>query len=333
MIRIFSVAGIAAIIALVISYYYAGIEGLIITMILAILEITLSFENAIVNATVLKDMSDVWRQRFLTWGIIIAVFGMRLVFPILLVSSLIHLSPIAVLKLAINQPDIYSKYITDFHGSISAFGGMFLLLVFLDFVFDHRREVHWLGVLERKIAQMGNLKSFQIVVALLILLAIQHFVAQDHKADILVSGISGLSIYVIVHGLAEYANRMYHIEIEGEVKKGGAMSFLYLEFLDASFSFDGVIGAFAITKDIWLIMLGLGIGAFFMRSLTVVLVHKRTLQKYIYLEHGAYFALGALSIMMLLNIFYKIPEVVIGSVGVILIAFAYFSSLRVLPKK
>lgn len=333
MIRIFSVAGIAAIIALGISYYYAGIEGLIITMILAILEITLSFENAIVNATVLKDMSDVWRQRFLTWGIIIAVFGMRLVFPILLVSSLVHLSPIAVLNLAIHKPDEYSKYIMDFHGSISAFGGMFLLLVFLDFVFDHKREVHWLGVLERKIAQMGNLKSFQIVVALLILLIIQNFVDEAHKADILVSGIAGLSIYVIVHGLAEYMNRMYQTEVGDEIKHGGAMSFLYLEFLDASFSFDGVIGAFAVTKDIWLIMLGLGIGAFFMRSLTIVLVHKRTLQKYIYLEHGAYFALGALSIMMLLNIFYKIPEVVIGSVGVILIAFAYFSSLRVLPKK
>lgn len=333
MVRIFAVSITAAIVGLAAAYYYMGFEGVFITAILSVLEVTLSFENAIVNATVLKDMSQVWRDRFLTWGIVIAVFGMRLIFPVLLVSCLTTLNPIEVFDLALEKPDEYSFYLHAVHGSISAFGGMFLLLVFLDFLLDHTREIHWLGVIEKKIAQMGNLKSIEIVLALLILLAMQSFVAVEQKTTILVSGISGLSIYVIVHSLAEYMTARFHEkELANTIKRHGLMSFIYLEFLDASFSFDGVIGAFAITKDIIIIMLGLGIGAFFVRSLTIFLVNKNLLHKYIYLEHGAYYALGSLSVMMLMNIFYPIPEILIGSIGVIVIAFSYFSSVLFLRR-
>jgi hypothetical protein len=334
MINSFYVSTTAAVVGLSAAYYYLGWEGVAITAILSVLEITLSFENAIVNAVVLKDMSEKWRQRFLTWGIVIAVFGMRLLFPILLVSCLTHLNPVEVLELAVEKPTEYSYYLHQAHSSISAFGGMFLLLVFLDFILDHKREIHWLGVIERRIAQLGNLRSIEVVIALLLLLVIQSYVPVAEKTTILISGISGLSIFVIVHSLAEYMNDYFHDkQIGSKVKQTGVMSFIYLEFLDASFSFDGVIGAFAITKDIVIIMLGLGIGAFFVRSLTIFLVHRKTLQKYIYLEHGAYFALGALSVMMLLNIFYPIPEVLIGTIGVVLIAFSYFSSVRVLRKR
>ncbi len=104
--------------------------------------------------------------------------------------------------------------------------------------------------------------------------------------------------------------------------------FLYLEVLDASFSFDGVIGAFAVTNQIFWMALGLGIGAMYVRSLTVYLVRQGTLDDYIYLEHGAHYAIGALSVILLVTVKYQINEVITGLVGVVLIALSFWSSLR-----
>lgn len=328
MINYFYVSGTAAVAGVVAAYYYAGWPGAALTIILAALEISLSIENAIVNAAVLKDMDELWRRRFLTWGIIIAVFGMRLLFPVAMVAAVTHLSLFEVVDLALEQPMQYEHYLTLAHGTISAFGGMFLLMVFLEFLFDHKREIHWLGIVERKLAQVGNIEAIEVAFALLVLLIVQNYVPHNVRSQIMIAGIWGLLLYVVVHGLAKYMNTYVAGQTSSMIKRGGLFSFIYLEILDASFSFDGVIGAFAITKDIVLIALGLGIGAFFVRSLTVLLVNKRTLQKYIFLEHGAYYALGTLAMIMLLGIFYKIPEVLIGSIGAIIIAIAFVASLR-----
>lgn len=329
MLNVFYVSATAAVLGVASAGYYAGWQGILFTVILSVLEITLSFENAIVNAGVLREMDEKWRQRFLTWGIIIAVFGMRLVFPIALVAFMTHLNMLEVLKLAIEKPNEYSSYLTAAHGSIAAFGGMFLLMVFLDFITDHKREIHWLGVLERKISLLGMFESIEMLLALLLLIVIQNFVPPEERYTIMLSGIAGIVIYVIIHSLAKFMNTYYTAHNVGDnVKRSGAMSFVYLECLDASFSFDGVIGAFAITKDIVIIMLGLGIGAFFVRSITIFLVNRKTLQRYVYLEHGAYYALGSLSLLMLLGIFYHVPEMLIGGIGLVLIALAFVSSLR-----
>ena len=110
--------------------------------------------------------------------------------------------------------------------------------------------------------------------------------------------------------------------------KAGFFLFLYLEVLDAAFSFDGVIGAFAITTDPILIALGLGlIGAMFVRSLTVFLVRKGTLQDYVYLEHGAHWAIGALATILLVGIGFHVNEVVTGLIGVAFIGAAFLSSI------
>ena len=286
------------------------------------MEVSLSIDNAIVNASILKDMEPKWRQRFLTWGILVAVFGMRLFFPILLIACATHLSASEVLDLALHDPKLYSTYLMASHGTIAAFGGMFLLMVFLDFILDPKRNIHWLGIIEKKIGVLGNLESIEIIVALLILVGVQSIVPQDIRATILLSGIAGLSTFVIIHSVTKLMNSYTHL------KRAGLISFIYLEILDASFSFDGVIGAFAITQDIIIIMIGLAIGAVFVRSLTVLLVKKKTLQNYIYLEHGAHYALGALACMMLYSIVHHVPEVIIGGVGIVLIALSYFSSVR-----
>ena len=102
---------------------------------------------------------------------------------------------------------------------------------------------------------------------------------------------------------------------------------MYLEVLDASLSFDGVIGAFAISKDIFVIMLGLGVGAQWVRSLTVFLVERDTLSEYRYLEHGAHWAILALASLMFLSSIVEVPEVVTGLIGLILIALSFWSSL------
>lgn len=328
MIKVFYVSISAAVAGIAAAFYYGGLEGVFLTTILAFLEISLSFDNAIVNASVLKDMAEVWQRRFLTWGIIIAVFGMRLVFPVVLVSLITSLSPSAVIDLALENPEKYAMYLTLAHGTISSFGGMFLLMVFLEFLFDHERNSHWLGLIERQVSKFGNIEAMEVITALIILMFIQQFVADGMRASILIAGISGIAIYAIVHGVAKYLNNQLGTKAGESIKRGGFISFVYLEFLDASFSFDGVIGAFAITKDIVLITLGLGIGAFFVRSLTIMLVQNQTLQKYKYLEHGAYYALGCLSIMMLASIFFHIPEVMIGGLGAIVIGLSLVSSIR-----
>lgn len=117
-------------------------------------------------------------------------------------------------------------------------------------------------------------------------------------------------------------------EVAGAIAKGGIAGFLYLEVLDASFSFDGVIGAFAITNDVIIIMLGLAVGAMFVRSMTIFLVEKGTLDEFVYLEHGAHYAIGALAIIMLLATMHiEVPEIITGLIGIAFIVWAVINSI------
>jgi uncharacterized protein len=311
------------------AFWWGSMVGVFIAVILAILEVSLSFDNAVVNASVLKRMSPRWQHYFLTWGILIAVFGMRLVFPVLIVSVATSLDFISVAQMALKDPATYSHHLHDAHVQISAFGGMFLLMVFFSFILDDAKELHWLGRFEERVSAMGKLKAIEVILALGILLIMQNWLPQEIRLEALVAGISGLILFVIVDSLAELFEDEEQEDITVEVvKKAGLMSFIYLEVLDASFSFDGVIGAFAITQDVVIIMLGLAIGAMFVRSLTVFLVNKGTLDQYVFLEHGAHYAIGVLAGIMLLSMRYHISEVVTGLAGAVLIALSIFSSIR-----
>jgi hypothetical protein len=324
----FRLSFIVTALCLGVAYYWGGIIGAFIAIILGILEVSLSFDNAVVNASVLKRMDERWQHYFLTWGILIAVFGMRLVFPIAIVAAATGINFVGVTDMALHDPDTYSKHLTDSHVQIAAFGGMFLLMVFFSFIFNDAKELHWLGKIEEKIASFGKLESIEIILALSLLLLTQIWLPEAIRLDALVAGISGVILYVIVDSLAT----LFEDEQEGEqlvtaIKKAGIMSFLYLEVLDASFSFDGVIGAFAITQDVIIIMLGLAIGAMFVRSLTVYLVRQGTLDEYVFLEHGAHYAIGVLAAIMLISMSYHIPEVITGLVGAVLIGLSVYSSI------
>ncbi|GAB1335409.1 DUF475 domain-containing protein [Streptomyces sp. E-15] len=341
---------------LVAAAFYGGWTAFGVVAILAILEISLSFDNAVVNAGILKKMNAFWQKIFLTVGVLIAVFGMRLVFPVVIVAISAKMGPIEAVNLAFNNKDRYQQLVTDAHPAIAAFGGMFLLMIFLDFVFEDR-DVQWLRWIERPLAKLGKVDMLSVCVSLIVLLiasftfaahAHQHGGAHADKAQtVLIAGIAGLITYLVVGGLSGYFEDKLEDEEEREheeeeeaartgrkkpavVLAGQAafFMFLYLEVLDASFSFDGVIGAFAITNDIVLMALGLGIGAMYVRSLTVYLVRQGTLDDYVYLEHGAHYAIGALAVLLLVTIQYQINEVITGLVGVVLIASSFFSSVR-----
>ena len=337
---------------LAVGVLYDGWAAFGIVAILAVLEISLSFDNAVVNAGILKKMNAFWQKIFLTVGVLIAVFGMRLVFPVVIVAISAKMGPIEAVDLALNNKDHYQELVTDAHPAIAAFGGMFLLMIFLDFIFEDR-DIKWLAWLERPLAKLGKVDMLSVCIALVVLLitaftfathAHQHGGAHVDKAQtVLISGIAGLITYMVVGGLSGYfENRLEEEEEREEAaeRSGGSPSavqlagqaaffmFLYLEVLDASFSFDGVIGAFAITNDIVLMALGLGIGAMYVRSLTVYLVRQGTLDDYVYLEHGAHYAIGALSIILLVTIQYEINEFITGMIGVVLIGASFWSSVR-----
>jgi hypothetical protein len=300
-----------------------------IAAVLSVLEVSLSFDNAVVNAKVLEDMSEFWRKLFLTVGILIAVFGMRLVFPIVIVAVSGDISTAQTIDMALNRPDDYSRVLNESYPVISAFGGTFLLLVFLNFFFDSTKETHWLGFMEARLARIGKFDEISVFIALSVVFSMLWWIPAADQMRVFVAGVSGVLLYLGVDAIGA----LFENEVEGEaavkvVQRSGFASFLYLEVLDASFSFDGVIGAFAITKDVVIIMLGLAIGAMFVRSMTVYLVNKGTLNQYIFLEHGAHYAIGALAFIMLLGSVAHVPEVVTGLLGVGLIVASVVSSVR-----
>ncbi len=324
----FRLSFIVTALCIILAFFWAGPFGVFIALVLGILEISLSFDNAVVNASVLKRMSERWQWYFLTWGILVAVFGMRLLFPIVIVSAATGLGFMAVTDMALNDTVVYAQHLADSHIQIAAFGGMFLLMVFFSFMFDEEKEVHWRAI-EEKLSSWGRLASIEIILALSILLFLQSWLPEAHRLEALVAGVFGVILYVVVDSLAAlFDDEEAGKAVSGSVKKAGLMSFLYLEVLDASFSFDGVIGAFAITQDVVIIMLGLAIGAMFVRSLTVFLVRQGTLDEYIYLEHGAHYAIGMLAFIMLISMRIHVPEVVTGLSGAALIALSVYSSIQ-----
>lgn len=323
----FYLSHICTILGLILAYWWGGMEGALIAGLLMVMEISLSFDNAVVNATVLKTMDAKWQQRFLTWGMLIAVFGMRLLFPVVVVSFATGLHVWDVTQLALNDPQEYSRHVLESNVQISAFGGMFLLMVFLHFICDATRELHWIGFIERKLAAVGKLESVEAVIALCVLLGLQLVLPDEAKLPALTSGLVGVVLYVAIHGVMTLFSHDGK-EANTAIGSAGFIGFMYLQVLDASFSLDGVVGAFAISKDVVVIMIGLGIGAMFVRSLTVYLVRKGTLDDFVFLEHGAHWGIGVLAAIMLASTMVHVPEIVTGLIGVMFIGFSLWSSVR-----
>lgn len=319
----------------------SGLICIFIAFVLGILEVSLSFDNAVVNATKLKTMSPKWRHRFLTWGIAIAVFGMRFLFPLLVVSIFAHISIIKVLDIALHNAHLYAHYLHQTHATIVTFGGTFLMMLFLGFFLNPKKEIDWLKPIEKFLKKAPESKILDTLIVLAILDIVQMFQPAPIRLSVIISGIAGILTFL---GIDTISKKLEEIE-EKQSKKlhcsnsvkpiacTGLISFLYLELIDASFSLDGVLGAFALSHDIIIITIGLAIGAVFVRSLTIMFVEKETLEEFIYLEHGAHWAIGILATLMFISTVKSVPEVVTGLSGLFLIVASLISSINYKKKE
>jgi len=339
MLRYFGFSILLTATALVVGAIYGGPAALLSVIVLGVLEVCLSFDNAVVNAKVLTKMSPLWRKLFLYVGIFIAVFGMRLLLPIVLVAITASLAISDVWNLALTDSAAYAAHVEDSAEAIYTFGGTFLLMIFLNFILDEEREIHWLTWLERPLARAGKLPYLSVIITLGAIYAGSQIADPEKYSTVLVSGLAGLFTYLLIGGLNELMESDEDDDDSGEkvtnatgtatkaVAGAGFAAFMYLEVLDASFSFDGVIGAFAISSDILVIALGLGIGAFWVRSLTIFMVDRGTLDQYRYMEHGAMWAIGILATIMFLELRFHISEYVTGLSGLLVIVAAIVASV------
>ena len=309
--------------ALAAVYVWGGPAAFLLAALLSVLEVTLSFDNAVVNAKVLAQMTEKWQKRFLTWGILIAVFGTRLILPAVIVGFAAWISPWAAAVVAFENPNEYARLLEHAAPAISAFGGIFLLMVALRYFFDVAKSVHWIAWIERHLVRWGRVEAIELAIALATLLGLSYFA--QNQAQVLAAGSIGLLTFVVMQGITST------LDIKaGQVAAGagGAVLFVYLNILDSAFSLDGVVGAFALTSAIPIIFVGLGIGAYFVRSITVYLVRKKTLETLKYLEHGAHWAILGLGLSMLAGIVIHVPEVITGLIGLVFVSLAYISSIR-----
>ena len=332
----FSLVFMAVCLALAGWYGYASTgtlsgtaQVLWIVFVLAVLEISLSFDNAVVNASVLKEMNEIWQQRFLTWGIAFAVFGMRIVFPLAIVAIAAGIGPVEAVRLSLNDPLEYERIVSSAHVGIAGFGGAFLAMVGLKFFFDQDKDVHWVRLVERQLSKFAALPAAEIAILLLTLWGISTLLPAEEALTFVVSGILGLVAFIAVEGLNTILEmREDSQQLVGAAVRSGLGGFLYLNVLDASFSFDGVIGAFALSNNMVIIALGLSIGAMFVRSMTIHLVRQGTLAQYRFLEHGAFWAIIALGGIMLASARWHIPETITGVIGAVLIGLSLAWSIR-----
>ncbi|MBD3789105.1 MAG: DUF475 domain-containing protein [Campylobacterales bacterium] len=299
------------------AYFLGGVSAVYIAFLLIVLEISLSFDNAVVNAKVLETMDPVWQKRFIVFGIPIAVFGMRLLFPLAIVSAVTGMGLFETLDIAMHQPKLYEETLQSTETTIFAFGGAFLLMVFLDFFFEDH-DIKWVAFIEgsKLVQHVSSVANIELILAIFVGIMLGHM---SHDFGIVMAFMYGVLLHSLLGTLDHF--------LSSDTVKSGIAGFIYLEVLDASFSFDGVIGAFALTSDIFVIMIGLGVGAMFVRSLTLFLVEHKTLSEYRYLEHGAHYAIGILAFIMLIKINIEVSEIITGTVGVGLIAIAFIHSL------
>ncbi|MEL7686027.1 DUF475 domain-containing protein [Citromicrobium bathyomarinum] len=299
-----------------------------IVLVLSILEISLSFDNAVVNATVLREMDEKWQRRFLTWGILIAVFGMRIIFPLAIVAIAAKLDPLSAINLSLNDPQRYEEIVSGAHVGIAGFGGAFLTMVGLSFFFDGDKDVDWIRGLELWLRRFSEIQTAEIGILLVILYTVSTMLSDGDALVFMTAGVLGLVTYIAVDAIGTVLDKVERRKMAEGAVRSGLGGFLYLEVLDASFSFDGVIGAFALSNNMIIIAIGLSIGALFVRSMTVHLVRAGTLTKYRFLEHGAFWAIIALGLIMLLSAQFHIPETITGLIGAVLIGISLLWSMR-----
>lgn len=305
-----------------------GLADTLQVVILTILEVTFSFDNAIVNSKLLKRLSPRWQFMFMTVGIFIAVFLVRFALPIFIVQLTANLGFTEVVHLALNDPHLYAHELTKAAPVIDSFGGTFLVMLGIAYFLDEEKDEHWIGWLEQRLAPLGrydNIATFLMIIAAIVM----YFTVPEDAAtrvSVFVAAIIALALHLGLDLLGSILEPEDKKKLLAGVAAFGM--FVRLEILDASFSFDGVIGAFAITTSVVLIMAGLGAGAMWVRAMTVHLLRAGALAKFKYLEHGAMWAILFLGGVMVAKLYHvEAPEWATGSIGLVFIGIALVSSV------
>ena len=326
--KIFWLSSLITITLGVLMLLHGGLMGFLLFTILVVLEVTFSFDNAVINSRVLVRMSPFWQKLFLTVGIFIAVFVVRFLLPIIIVMLTSGHDFMEVVNLALYNPDQYGETLHHAAPTIDAFGGTFLIMIGISYFMDRKKDIHWMSRIEKKLARAGGYQNLTDFVMLGTAMALYFTVDDAHKVTVLVASIIGTLLHIGLNIFGSFFEKRQKASATKLVGLAAFGSFMYLEVLDASFSLDGVIGAFAITNEIVLIIAGLGAGAIWVRSLTVYLMRSGALGKYRYLEHGAHWAILALGIIMLVKLYHvEPPEWFTGSLGLIVISVAIISSV------
>lgn len=333
LLRIYGLSIVATLTVWGLIGFYNGIGAFVTVIILTLLEVTFSFDNAVINSRILVTLSKFWQTLFLTVGIILAVFVVRFLVPIFIVAVTAGVGFGQVIDLALHHPESYAHHLHKAAHIIDAFGGTFLLLVGASFFIDAGKKLHWIRKVEVPLARAGKLKYFTVL-TMIVMTAIIYWVNSfryepSERNAILLAGIVAITLHVLMEFFDKLSNGQQKSTVKHKVGMAAFISFMYLQLLDSSFSLDGVIGAFAITSSVVLIAAGLGAGAVWVRSMTIHMVRAGTLAKYRFLEHGAHWAILALGAIMLIRLYgIELPEWATGSVGLLFIAFAIYSSLK-----
>ena len=329
--RIFGFAHAVAIAALIGGFVVDGAQGLVVVALLGVLEIAVSFDNASVNATVLARMDRFWQRMFMTVGVLIAAIGMRLLLPLIIVAIGAHLTPWRAVDLAYENPDRYHTLLMTAQPGIAAFGGIFLLMIAIAF-FREDREVHWWPAVEKRLPALLGRPGAPWLIALLFTAVAGLTVPPGDRFRVVLGCLIGLVCYLGIHMISEQvADRA---DADGASRpratvqgRSAFLLFVYLELLDATFSMDSVMGGFSVTVDIALITLGLAIGAGYIRALTVYVVRKGTLDQYRYLEHGAYYSIALLAVLLLWEVWRDVPDWITACTGAVVITAAWLTSI------
>jgi hypothetical protein len=291
---------------------------------LCLFETITSIDNAIINAEVLSTMGERARKWFLLWGLLIAVFAIRGLLPWLIVwLSTPSLGPIGALTATFSSDPVVIAAIEHSAPILLMGGGVFLIFLFFHWLFLEEKHFGLRG--ERYIATKG-VWFFAIVS---VLLAAIVWFALEKSPMIAFGAVIGSTAFFIVHGFRQNAEAAEKKMLHGNMSD--LSKIFYLEVIDATFSIDGVIGAFAFTMAVPLIIIGNGLGAFVVREMTVRNVDK--IKKYLYLKNGAMYSILILGCIMILDSFgFPIPFWVSPLLTFGIVGWFLLKSIRAMPK-
>ncbi len=299
---------------------------IIIILGLIVFEIVSSVDNAIVNAHVLKTMSVKWRKIFLFWGILTAVFIIRGLLPLIIVwLSAPELGFLKLFQSMIHGDPTIAHLLEARKGVILIGAGVFLVLVYLHWLFLEKKDPYF--VPDKLIKPQHGVWFF--AAAAIMLVALLYFSRISWL--LMLSAAIGNAVFFIMYGFREQATKAEEALQGRESNLSDFSKLMYLEVLDASFSFDGVVGAFAFTTSVPLIFLGNGIGALVVRQLTIIGIEKVT--RYKWLKNGAMTAIGILGTFMILKSFnIHIPEYLPTLTTIGLVGLTFWRSHSFLKK-